>query len=118
MHTLLDCDPLRSVTRKIALVHRERHWCQINLANETGHSGNLNGVRVAKELAARDEPAQLVAAQPRNVVDPAAFRLGDPIPTFQGCARSVHGDPVILPKADRRRLNSDAVDGQLQLSSE
>jgi hypothetical protein len=63
MHSLLNRDPLRPIASKIALVHRERNWRQVDLADEAGHARDLDCIWMAEELATCDKPAKLVAAQ-------------------------------------------------------
>ncbi len=118
MHSFLDRYPLRSVPGKIALVHRQRDRSQVNLAHEAGHARDLDSIGMAEELAARNEPTKLVAAQSWNVVDTAAFGLGDPVPTSEGCARGANGKAVFLLEVDRGRFDAGAVDGHLQLGAQ
>ena len=73
---------------------------------------------MTEEFAACDKPAELVAAQSWNVVDPAAFRLGYAVPTSERGARSVNGKGVILLEIDRGRFDASAVDRYPQLGTQ
>src|SRR5438309_2991091 len=106
MHSLLHPDPLRSVPGKIALVHRQWDRSQVNLSHETSHAGDLDRIGMAEELSARNEPAELVAAQSWNVVDTTAFGLGDPVPAPERGARGVDCKAVLLLESDRGRFDA------------
>ena len=73
---------------------------------------------MAEELAASNQPAELVTTQAGHVVDAAALGLGETIPTPNGRARGADGKAVLLLEVDRRRLDPNAVDGHLQLGAQ
>src|SRR6266566_3436439 len=118
VHSLLDCHPLLSVPSKIALVHREWNGRQVDLSDQARHARHLDRIGVAEEFAARDEAAELVAAQSRHVVDATAFGLSDSVPTPKRGASGVNGEPVLFLERDRRHFYTRAVDGDLQLRAQ
>jgi len=68
---------------------------------------------VSEELATSYQPAELVTAQARYVVDAAALRLGETVPTADGRTCGAYREPVFLLEVDRQRLNASAVDRHL-----
>src|SRR5260370_11193529 len=117
MQALLTRGPRGAISGEIALVHRERHGCEIALPYEARHSRHLDRVRMSEELATGDQPAELVTTQAWYVIDAAAFRLSETVPTPDGRACGADCEAVLLPEVDRSRLDSGAVDRDLQVGS-
>src|SRR5260370_14922967 len=97
MHALFNRGPLGAISGEIALVHRERHGCQIDLPYEARHSRHLDRVRMSEEVATGDQPAELVTTQAWYVIDPPAFRLRETVPTPAGRARVADCEAVLPP---------------------
>src|SRR5258708_36958751 len=73
---------------------------------------------MAEELPGHDQPAEFVATQARNVINPAALGLRQAIPTPERGARRVDGKPMLLLEIDRGRFNASSVDGYLQFGAQ
>src|SRR5260370_29785284 len=110
MHPFLTRATFRPVAREIALVHRQGNQRQVDLTDEPRHARDLDRVGMAEELPTDDEPAEFIAAQTRNVIHPAAFGLGQAVPTPERGPRSVNVKAVLLLAIDRGRLNASSVD--------
>src|SRR5712691_1677357 len=117
MHPQLHRSPLGPISGEIALVHGQRHRCQIDLPYEARHSRHLDRVRMSEELATSDQPAELVTTKTWYVIDAAAFRLCETVPTPDGRACGADCESVLLPEVDRKRLDSGAIDRYLQVGS-